>query len=363
MTEHARSWVGGFVCPICKGPMDLESVTAGSSLHEDQVARCQECSATFHGRDGAFDFVKPVKAKGQERRHYDSEYGVGAAAPLPKRLARPELHRRWHDPFWPESQPLLRHLGNLADKVVLCLGNGMSSKELYFLFLGARVIHSDLSLAGVLQAKRQYDLGKYADRAAFHAIDAYAIPFPDDSVDVVYGYEFIHHLPDLHPFLEETRRVLKPGGMCLFFDSSYSSLWHGAKMTVLWPLMRLSHWLHKRSQEDLAATRVGGYRADDMERLFREHGFGEAFFERMGLFQPLLRRGMGAMIGWNAPPRYYRAAGRIGSMLDALLTERVELLARNRVRAVFGCSKPTAPRKAPSPPAAEVGALSCSCSA
>lgn len=38
------------------------------------------------------------------------------------------------------------------------------------------------------------------------------LPFPNDSVDLVVGCAFLHHLPDPASFMYEVRRVLKPNG-------------------------------------------------------------------------------------------------------------------------------------------------------
>lgn len=43
--------------------------------------------------------------------------------------------------------------------------------------------------------------------------DGAALPLGDASVDVVWAGEVIEHVPDLHPWLNEVRRVLRPGGL------------------------------------------------------------------------------------------------------------------------------------------------------
>lgn len=42
--------------------------------------------------------------------------------------------------------------------------------------------------------------------------DAEALPYPDDSFDLVVGHAVIHHVPDVELALREMRRVLRPGG-------------------------------------------------------------------------------------------------------------------------------------------------------
>jgi ubiquinone/menaquinone biosynthesis C-methylase UbiE len=244
--------------------------------------------------------------------------------------------RRWADPHWPEGRLILNRLGDLNGKVVLCLGNGDSVKELHFLTLGAKLICSDLSMAAVLSIKAKYDLGKLACHAAFHAMDACRIAVKDHSVDVVYGYEFVHHLPDLDVFLQEIRRVLKPGGLCIFFDNAYSPIWQTAKKTFLWPLMRLSHLLYRRSPEDIRATHAGGYSERLLQDLGARHGFREASFERVMFFQYLFTIGVGSLLGWKLPPICYRIPNAIGRLLDRLLTDRLDFLRRSRIGLVWG---------------------------
>jgi SAM-dependent methyltransferase len=42
--------------------------------------------------------------------------------------------------------------------------------------------------------------------------DAEALPYPDDSFDLVIGHAVLHHIPDVEQALRESVRVLRPGG-------------------------------------------------------------------------------------------------------------------------------------------------------
>jgi SAM-dependent methyltransferase len=46
--------------------------------------------------------------------------------------------------------------------------------------------------------------------------DAEALPFADDSFDLVLGHAILHHLPDLDQAWREIHRVLAPGGVAVF---------------------------------------------------------------------------------------------------------------------------------------------------
>lgn len=46
--------------------------------------------------------------------------------------------------------------------------------------------------------------------------DAEALPFEDESFDLVFGHAVLHHLPDLQQAFREFARVLRPGGTLVF---------------------------------------------------------------------------------------------------------------------------------------------------
>jgi len=317
------------VCPACRGPL----------ARVPSQAQCAGCGAVYRGVNGAYDFAATGAARPDERQHYENKYEArrrGAAAPYDAAA----WARRWNDAHWPEGQVILRRIGDCRGRVILALGNGASVKELFFAERGAILLHSDLSLSGPLAAMDAFELAERADRVGFHAMDAYRLPLPDASVDIVYGFEFVHHLPDVGAFFDEARRVLKPGGSCLFFDHGYSPLWQGLKMSALRPVMKAAHWLHGISPEDRRATYAGGYREADMSALAAAHGFASAWFERTTLFQYVLVNGVGKLLGWERPQWCYRIPGRIGGALDRLLTARIGVLKRSRVEMVWGFVKP-----------------------
>jgi len=329
--DTSKVWTDILCCPKCHEILEL---IAGEFPNRPAL-QCSNCKAEFPGVDDSFDLIITGEKREKERHYYQQEY-LSRSASSPKDFDPEYWSHRWEEPHCPELGLILDRIGDLNEKVVLCLGNGASAKELHFLTLGARLICSDLSMSGVLAAKSRYNLGTLACHAAFHAMDACRIPIRDHCVDVVYGFEFVHHLPDLDAFMHEVHRVLKPGGLCVFFDSAYSPIWQALKITFLWPLMRLSHLLHRRSPEDIRATYAGGYKEDFLQELAVRHSFSESFFDPLMFFQYLCRRGVGTLIGWKLPKVCYRISGAIGRHMDRLLTDRFDFLRRNRIGLVWG---------------------------
>ena len=77
----------------------------------------------------------------------------------------------------------------------------------------------------------------YGTRVDLRAMDAMALPFADQSLDVIIIFEALYYVPDAQKFADECRRVLRPGGVVLvsnankdlfdFNPSPHSHVYHG----------------------------------------------------------------------------------------------------------------------------------------
>jgi len=96
------------------------------------------------------------------------------------------------------------------------IGSGTGYFSLNLVQMGAidRLVATDIS-PGMLST-----LSGTADRLGIavetEVIDAEALPFEDQSFDLVFGHAVLHHIPDLDRALREFRRVLRPGGAVAF---------------------------------------------------------------------------------------------------------------------------------------------------
>lgn len=96
---------------------------------------------------------------------------------------------------------------------ILDVGCGIGGSTLYLANrLNAKATGITLSPVQATRAKqRAQDIGLSA-RTDFQVADAQAMPFADDSFDLVWSLESGEHMPDKTKFLQECYRVLKPGG-------------------------------------------------------------------------------------------------------------------------------------------------------
>jgi SAM-dependent methyltransferase len=106
-------------------------------------------------------------------------------------------------------------LGDVAGRTVLDLGAGNGIASVAFARAGAgRVfaVEPDPS-----DAIGRGAIARVSDGLPVEALDAYgeSIPLPDDSVDVVYARQVLHHAANLDVLVSECARVLRRGGTML----------------------------------------------------------------------------------------------------------------------------------------------------
>jgi ubiquinone/menaquinone biosynthesis C-methylase UbiE len=106
-------------------------------------------------------------------------------------------------------------LGDVAGKRVVDFGCGSGANTALLAGRGAHVWAIDISEDLLRLGQRRLSISGRADGATFLAGSAHDLPFPDNSIDVVFGIAILHHL-DLDLVSKEIRRVLKPGGRAIF---------------------------------------------------------------------------------------------------------------------------------------------------
>ncbi len=101
-----------------------------------------------------------------------------------------------------------------GDALEIGSGTGYFSLNLLQLGLVERVTATDIS-PGMLAALRASARRLRLD-VATACTEAEALPFADQSFDLVFGHAVLHHIPDLARAFGEFHRVLRPGGALIF---------------------------------------------------------------------------------------------------------------------------------------------------
>lgn len=112
--------------------------------------------------------------------------------------------------------PRIVDFSGFAGQRLLEVGCGIGTDLVRFAKGGAVVTGVDLSATAIELARRNFAHAGLADRADLRVADAEALPFPDNSFDVVYGHGVLQYAADPGAMLRECRRVLKPGGRAIF---------------------------------------------------------------------------------------------------------------------------------------------------
>jgi ubiquinone/menaquinone biosynthesis C-methylase UbiE len=123
--------------------------------------------------------------------------------------------------------------------------------------------------AAVVEIARKAAADAGQANVTFEVGDAYALPFEDDSFDVVHAHQVLQHLTDPVAALREMKRVAKPGGLVAVRDSDYSA------MTWYPPSAGLDEWNALYHE----VTQANGAEADAGRRLLswvRDAGFDPA---------------------------------------------------------------------------------------
>jgi len=114
----------------------------------------------------------------------------------------------------------LHHLLRLVDfngyrgKAVLEVGCGAAVDLARFAKGGAVCTGVDLAQSAIALAKANFE--QQGLQADLRVANGEALPFPDNSFDLVYAHGVVQYTADPQALVNEVRRVLKPGGQAIF---------------------------------------------------------------------------------------------------------------------------------------------------
>jgi SAM-dependent methyltransferase len=118
---------------------------------------------------------------------------------------------------------------------VLEIGVGLGADHEEFARAGAILSGIDLTERAIERTKDRFR--KLGLKSELQVSDAEALPFADQSFDVVYSWGVLHHSPDTRKAVSEVHRVLKPGGQARIMIYNYWSL-VGLMLWIRYALLR-----------------------------------------------------------------------------------------------------------------------------
>ncbi len=157
-----------------------------------------------------------------------------------------------HQATLPHNHKLISVLCSFADvqnKVVLEIGAGTGRDSIYLSSLGASSYALDYSCQALKLVKTLYpDQGNM-----FLAVagDAFELPFPSNSVDLVFHQGFLEHFEQPEILLQEQWRVLKPGGYVIVDIPQKYSLYSLKKHIAMWRGRWFAGWETEYSPTEL----------------------------------------------------------------------------------------------------------------
>lgn len=126
------------------------------------------------------------------------------------------VRESFESPLALENSFALNLMGDLKGKKLLDIGTGLGETAVYFALQGAEVTATDLSPRMLERAKQ---LASYHQTQINGIVcPAEKLDLPDNSVDICYIANVLHHVTDRKSTLQEIHRVLKPNGLIVSWD-------------------------------------------------------------------------------------------------------------------------------------------------
>ena len=241
-----------------------------------------------------------MELKERVRRHWEEE-------PCGLRFGRSEDPRAFFREVEAKRYELEPFLPNFADfggwrgRRVLEIGVGIGTDFKRWVQGGAKATGMDLTLSGILTARRDLRTSGL-DRAAGHlaVADAEEICFRSQTFDLIYAWGVLHHTPKTEVALAEAWRVLKVGGRLKMMVYHVPS-WTGWLLWIVHGLCKGRPFLSPRRVlfDHLESPGTKAYTRAEIQRLVRSVGFEEISTQ--------VELGPSDLLTMDFGPRYQRA--------------------------------------------------------
>jgi SAM-dependent methyltransferase len=154
------------------------------------------------------------------------------------------------------------------DLDILEIGVGLGADHQRFAEAGARLTGVDLTDRAVEHTRQRFEI--FGLKSELRVADAEALPFTDDSFDLVYSWGVLHHSPDTPRAINEVWRVLRRGGRARVMIYHKHSL-VGYMLWLRYAALAGRPWrgLAEVYAEHLESPGTKAYTVDEARRLFQ----------------------------------------------------------------------------------------------
>ena len=181
-------------CPRC---------TTGKLSQKQQSLYCLSCKASYPVRDGIPQVLHDPSLFTQlEAIDYDEHHNIDATR-------REKVASDWKLVFD-------RHKPVFGDVLEIGSGTGQLTWGLANRFQFKSVSACDISTRFLLQAANV--VGESPAPVNYYACDANHLPFKENSFDLVVGHSVLHHFIDYDKLIHRVEKLLRPGGMAMFYE-------------------------------------------------------------------------------------------------------------------------------------------------
>lgn len=284
-----------FCCPQCRVPLAASPSSFG----------CAECGRRFPTVDGVPVLTGSDEdvSKRQQAKWFDHETDEEFEITRPH--GTPRLYQWYYREKFERSVIGISSWLDGGVALTVCGGSGMDAE--FLARRGAHVICSDISLGAARRARER--ASRYGVEIVPIVADAEKLPFDDQSIDVVFVHDGLHHLVRPFAALREMARI-----------SRYAiSITEPARAAATAVAVRLGVALNAEE----AGNRVERFRLDDVIAVLHDEDFEVTVARRYALYHkhepgrvisalsrgPALAAVKLAVLGFNA------VAGRTGNKL------------------------------------------------
>lgn len=168
---------------------------------------------------------------------------------------RGDERRPWNS-YW-RLYEVVRNAHQHSSQRLLDFGCGLGNASMCYAQIGYRVSGFDVCEENIVECRRKAERYGFSEQTDFSLQAAEQLDYPDETFDVVAGFDILHHV-EVEPALREARRVLKPGGIAVFREFVEVPIFDAVRNSPLGTRLVSNE------------TSIADHRTEDEEKLNRE---------------------------------------------------------------------------------------------